>query len=38
LLLKEMNSSGAVSITTMQFFIDIQTDLSRFKWLAGRLK
>jgi len=37
LLLSESERSGAMSIKTMQFLNEIQSDMTRFRWLAERV-
>jgi hypothetical protein len=37
LLLSESERSGAMSIKTMQFLNEIQSDMTRFRWLADRV-
>jgi hypothetical protein len=36
-LIRESNSSGAISIKAMQFYVDIDADLKRLKLLADRV-
>lgn len=36
-LLRESNQSGAVTVKTLQFYGEIDSDLKRLKWLAGKV-
>jgi hypothetical protein len=36
-LLRESNQSGAVSIKTLQFYAEIDSDLKRLKWLVDKV-
>jgi hypothetical protein len=35
--LKSSHGTGAISLTTMEFFTEIHGDLTRLKWLAAKL-
>ncbi len=37
-LIRDSNNSGAISIKTMQFYVEIDTDLKRLKSLANRVE